>query len=225
MKTSIKSFLLCAAACGSALAQPDKSEFSSYQWSWTNPINWLATYNLKPGGSGYYQDYTPSYSNMEVPSTINWRHWRFVYYTGLTGGNVMAWADWGLPAIKPPVKVGNETMDDCQHSHVAWGVWLQYGYYSGGVYYSGVIGPYQGGVKSGVRVSSNVCKHSVTNDFTTIVPRYGWGNDYYSIKFPKSGNPWTAMIVGAFAISHRKLGCSTQGCTNQPWIGAYSVPY
>jgi hypothetical protein len=226
MKTWIISVLLCAAALGSASAQPDQTEFNNYKWSWSNPITWLGSTSLNPGGYGYYQDYTPSSSNMEDPTTINWRNWRFVYYYGLTGGNVWTWADWGQPSVPAPTTLPDGTIaDECFHTHLAWGVWLQYGYYSGGAYYSGVVGPFQGGVKSGVRVNNSTCSHSVNNIFTKTVPRYGWGQDSFNIKFPKTGNIWTAMIVGAFAISHVDLDCPTHGCTNQPWIGAYSLPY
>jgi hypothetical protein len=227
MRTWIKMALLCATASGSALAQPDQSEFSSYTWSWTNPVTWLGTTSLNPGQAGYYQDYSPTYSNMESPSTINWRHWRMVYYYGLTGGDVWAWADWGLPTVPPPaVRADGRIGDNCFHSHVAWGVWLQYDYYSGGTHYSGVVGPLQGGVKSGVRpTNSSPCSHSVTNIFNSSVPRYGWGKDYFNMKFAKTGNIWAAMYVGAFAINHGAMGCATQGCTSNPWIGAYSLPY
>jgi hypothetical protein len=226
MKAWILSALLCASASVPALAQPDQSEFGGYTWSWSNPVTWLGTTSLNPGQSGYYQDYSPSSSNMESPSNINWRNWRFVYYYGLTGGDVWAWADWGTPSVPPPaVRPDGRIGDNCFHTHVAWGVWLQYGYYSGGQYYSGVVGPYQGGVKSGVRVNNSTCTHSVNNTFTGSVPRYGWGQDYFNIKFPKSGNVWSAMFVGAFAISHAGMDCPTLGCTNQPWIGAFSLPY
>lgn len=105
----------------------------------------------------------------------DWRKWHFVFYTSLTGTNVTAWADWGQPTVPAPVVKDGKTYDNCAHTHMSYGVWLQYGYYSGG--------------------------------------------------FPKTGNIWTAMILGATAVSHGSFDCSTHGCINKPWIGAYAIGY
>jgi hypothetical protein len=224
MKTFIKAALLCVTVSGSVIAQVNRAEFNSMSWSWTNSVKWLGSKQLGPGGYGYYQDNTPSSSDVGSPN--DWRKWRFVYYTGLTGTNVTAWAQWGLPSVPSPVlRPDGRLGDNCEHSHISYGVWLQYGYSSGGKYYSGVIGPLQGGSKSGVRVNNYTCRHSVNNGINWIDERFGFGNDAWSYKFPKTGNIWTAMIVGAMAVSHGQFGCSTHGCVNQPWIGAYAIGY
>jgi hypothetical protein len=224
MKSFLKPILGLAFAAFPIMAQVNQAEFSTMTWSWSNPITWLATCNLGTSGAGYYQDYSPSMNY--TGTATDWRKWRFVAYVGLTGKKVTAWGNWGQPSIPSPVvRPDGRIGDNCQHAHLSYGVWLQYGYYSGGVYYSGVVGPLQGGTKSGIRVNNYTCRHSVNNSLNQIDPRFGWGSDVFNFTFPKTGNIWNMMIVGASALSHGAFGCSTHGCVNQPWIGAYGISY
>lgn len=222
MKALIKSALALALCASAASAQLLESDFNTMKWDWSVPgMKWLGTKIFQSAGDyGYYQDYNPSYGVTTGSGYLNRADWRFVYYGGLTGKKVYAWAAWGLPSVKPPYTNANgKRVDGCMHTHVGWGVWMYYSFYSGGVNYSAWVGPLKGGNQSGIRVNDYTCNHSVTGGHDT------WGNDLFTFPFPKTGNIWQAMIVGAMAYSHGAELCGGAfQCVNQPWIGAYTIP-
>jgi hypothetical protein len=185
---------------------------------------WLATKMFQYAGDyGYYQDNTPMAA--DGGQFLDLTNWRWAYYTGLTGKRVIAYGTWGLPKIGPPVLRSDGKMgDNCGHAHTSYGVWLAYGLYSGGKYYSGWTSG-GGGSKSGTRVNNNYCKFSTTSDLEHIDKRYGWGAEQFDYKFPAVGNIFYAMVVGVTAVSHGGFGCTSFGCVNQPYIVSYSLPY
>lgn len=224
MKASLTTAGAILALSLSAHAQVNQTELQAMKMWPSQPVTWLASkiFNYT-GDYGYYYDNSPMASDWGAPN--DWWKWRFVYYTGLTGKRVIAYGTWGYPTIPPPVvRPDGRIGDNCGHAHVSYGVWLQYGYYSGGQYYTGFAGPW-GGSKSGIRVNANYCRHSVDNPLKNIDPRYGWGQDQVDFQIPKTGNIWVGMVVGASAVSHGGFGCPTHGCVNQPYIVSYTLPY
>jgi hypothetical protein len=215
-----KSILAIAAASSVGSAQVKESFFRTMTWSWAGSPKFLGSKSFQSDVDwGYFQDYTPSFGipNIAIEDRSFWRH---VAYTGLTGKRVVAWGDWGLPQVKPAyVDAGGTLRDGCGHTHITYAVWLLYGYYSGGVYQSGAVGPLDGGSFGGMRVN-NYCRHDVAGAHET------WGKTAFVFDFPKTGNIWTAMILGGVANSHGAGLCgSSFACINQPWLGAYAVPY
>jgi hypothetical protein len=210
---------------GAVQAQVTQAELATIKM-WPSGGKWLASkvFNYV-GDYGYYQDNTPMVEN--TGPFVDIADWRWVYYGGLTGKRVIAYGTWGSPSIGPPVRnpsTGAITGDNCGHVVMSYGVWLQYGYYSGGQYYTGWVGPW-GGSKSGTRVNDNYCKISTVPSFHPE-ERYGWGMEQFDINIPKTGSVWIGMIIGATAVSHaNKLGCSSFACVNQPYIVSYTLPY
>lgn len=221
MNALLKSSLALAALAVTVSAQVPEPDFQSMKWSW-GPVKWLATKAFEYAGDyGYYQDNNPSYAIPNSTSFTDWRHWRFVYYYQLTGKRVVAWGDWGLPSVAPGIVRNGVYYDDCGHTHVTYGVWMQYSYYSGGNYYTNYVGPLYGGSKAGYRTASKYCGHKIGSDL-----HGSWGNEVFTFDFPKTGNIWQAMFLGGLANSHAGLcGAGSFSCINQPWLGAYTVAY
>jgi len=227
VKAFLASALLATGLAASAFGQVTSSDIAALKFWPNGPIKYLATKHFDYAGDyGYYLDPNPS-TSLALPYS-SWANWRAVIYTGLTGKRVYAYGDWGNPDPGPPVwdPVRMIWRDNCQHTHVAYGVWLYYSYYSGGQYYSGWVGGIPVGGKSGVRVNNYTCSHAIKNPLSPNGDNvFGWGQDYFTFDFPKTGNIWTTMAVGVTAVSHAMLGCGQQGCTNSPWIIAYTVAY
>jgi hypothetical protein len=222
MNMLLKSALLLALGASAASAQLLESEFQKMKWNWSAPgMKWLGTKIFQYAGDyGYYQDNNPSYGVPINSSYTNTADWRYVYYGGLTGKRVYAWGQWGLPSVKPPyVDAMGKLRDGCMHTHVGYGVWMYYSFYSGGVNHTGWVGPLYGGNISGTRVNNYTCSHSVTGGHDT------WGKDVFTFDFPKTGNIWQTMILGGMAYSHGANLCPSFQCVNQPWLGAYTVSY
>ncbi|MEO6095692.1 MAG: hypothetical protein ABIW76_08430 [Fibrobacteria bacterium] len=223
MKNFIKITGVILALGLSAHAQVTQAELQTIKM-WPSGGKWLASkvFNY-PGDYGYYLDNNPMVEN--TGPFVDLADWRWVYYSGLTGKRVIAYGTWGQPAVGPPTRnaSGQITADNCGHVVSSYGVWLQYGYYSGGQYYTGWVGPW-GGSKSGTRVNDNYCKMTTTPTFHPE-ERYGWGQEQFDFQVPKTGNIWIGMIVGATAVSHARLGCSSFACVNQPSIVAYTLNY
>ncbi len=214
-----KLFIAGALAVGFAFAQVDEASLANMKWPPPYQVNWLGSkiFNYV-GDYGYYQDHTPMTSFWGTGT--DWQKWRFVYFTGLGGKRVVAWADWGYPSIGPPVRdqFGSVRGDNCGHTHVTQAVWLQYGYYSAGRYYSGYVGPW-GASKAGTRINDYSCQHLTTT-------AEGWGNPYFTMNFPAGGGIWQGMVLGAMGNSHANgFGCGSFECVNQPWMGAYTASY
>jgi hypothetical protein len=187
-------------------------------------VKWLGVTDFSKTGYGYYLDNSDSYSYTDG-NFADWSKWRFAIYTNLSGKNVTAWGAWGTPTPPPPVRRPDGKIAKlCEHTHVAYGVWLYFDYYSGGKRYTGWAGPLGGG-KSGIQVNDYTCTHSVKNPLSPNGDnQFGWGTDVVTLSFPKVGNIFPMIIVGASALSHGALGCRTTGCVNQPWINAYAIP-
>jgi hypothetical protein len=220
VKTYLKAILQAAGigclAAASTFGQITSSGLLTMKMWPTVPVKWLGSpTDFSKINYGYYYDNSPSYGFTDGDFAA-WNKWRFAMYTGLSGKTITAWGDWYTPTPPPPVVKPGGIAKPCEHTHIAYGVWLQYGYYSGGKYYTGWNGPFGGG-KSGVQGVNNSCPHTVNS-------LMGWGTDTYTFSLPKVGNPYTLMIVGASALSHGAIGCPIQGCINQPAIFAYAVP-
>ena len=224
MKTPIRIGWAVLAFSLAVHAQVNQTQLQSMKMWPGQSAKWLGSKIFKYAGDyGYYLDGTPMTS--DYGASTDWWKWRFVYYTGLTGKRVIAYGTWGNPPIGPPaLRSDGQWGDDCFHAHMSYGVWLQYGYYSGGQYYTGFISP-RGGSKSGVRVNNNYCRHSVVNSLSSTDPIFGWGEEQFDYKVPKTGNIWVGMVVGATAVSHGYIGCASFACVNQPYIIAYTLNY
>lgn len=223
MNALLNTAFALALGASAASAQLSQTDFQSMKWNWSAPgMKWLGTKIFQYAGDwGYYQDNNASYGVPTGHGYTSTYDWRYVYYGGLTGKRVYAWGDWGLPTVPPPFRdAKNVLRDGCQHTHVAYGVWMYYSYYSGGVNYTGWVGPLYGGNLSGIRVNDYTCNHAVSGGHDT------WGNTVFIFDFPKTGNIWQTMILGGQAYSHGSGLCGTSfQCVNQPWLGAYTVPY
>ncbi len=223
MNAMLKSALGIVTLAATVSAQVPEPDFRKMTWSFTGPITWLASKIFQYAGDyGYYQDNNPSYGISNTDPLTDRRHWRYVYYTGLAAKRIVAWGSWGLPSIPAPfVDAQGVRRDGCGHTHVTYGVWMQYGYYSGGTYYTGWVGPLNGGSLSGVRVNNYTCSHQIGAS-----AHASWGSSAFTFDFPKTGNIWQALVLGGVANSHGAGLCGgTFACINQPWLGAYTVPY
>lgn len=222
MRILIKSLVVLALGASAVSAQLLESDFNTLKWPTFSPgMKWVGTKIFQSAGDyGYFQDPNPSYGVPINSGYIKSSDWRLVYYSGLTGKTVYAWSTWGQPSVKRPyVNEKNVRVDGCMHTHVGWGVWMYYSFNSGGVNYSGWVGPLKGGNLSGIRVNDYTCRHTVTGGHDT------WGSDVFTFSFPKTGNFWHLMAVGAIAYSHGAELCGGSfQCINQPWIGAYTIP-
>lgn len=147
---------------------------------------------------------------------------------GPHGEKVYYWGAWGYPTPAAPfITSDGRLAKPCEHTHVTWSSWFQYGYYSGGVYYSGWTRGAGGGL-SGVQVNDYTCTMStknVWNNNGAYENGMGWGVSSGSITFQKTGNPFILMVVGASALSHGMQGCDMHGCINNPWIDAFAMSW
>lgn len=226
MKT-MRLFALLGGLSMAAFGQATREQVATMNMWPTVPVKWLGSVDFAKVSYGYFLDNSPSIGYSDGNFT-DWGKWRFAIYTGLTGKDVYYWGTWGTPTAPPPyTRPDGRIAKPCEHTHITWSSWFQFGYYSGGVYYTGWTRGAGGGL-SGVQVNNYTCSMSTKNSHNNgglIENAFGWGNSSGQIRIPKAGNPFILMIVGASALSHTLLGCSSQGCINQPWINAYAIPW
>lgn len=210
-------------APSSVSAQVNRSELQSMpMWPTGSGVNWIRLKNFTHAGDfDYYLDTTPN-TPTTGPTTAN-SSWRYAYYTGLRDKRVTIEPLWGKPDIPPRVydpAIG-QYRDSCGHTHISYGVWLQYSIYVDGKSYQGWYGPF-GGSKSGVRVNNNsYCDHLVDNPLADLDETFGWGADNFVGSFSRN-SVYHTMVFGVTAVSHASLGCSSFGCVNNPLIMAYT---
>lgn len=215
MKT-IRMLSVLGCLTAAAFGQVSREELANMNMWPGVAVKWLGSTDFSQTNYGYYRDYSPS-----VPfdgAYTDWSKWRFAIYGGLTGKNVYYWANWSGP-------IDQNQLANCGHTHVTWSSWFQIGYYSGGVYYSGWsrgAGGGMSGVKSASGTSCSMSPKNTWNGNGGWENNFGWGNSYGTFRFPKTGNPFILMIVGASAVSHAGVGCSAHGCINNPGIYAYT---
>jgi hypothetical protein len=217
---------LVGLAAAAAFGQASSADVASMKFFPPVGVKWIGATDFSQTNYGYHLDNSASYSYSDG-NFADWSKWRFVRYTGLTGMQVTAWGDWGRPIPPPPfIKPNGDRAVPCEHTHVAYGVWLFYSFYSSGNHITGWVGPVGGGGKSGKQVNDWTCTHPVINPLSSDGNNtFGWGQEAFVFNFAKTGNPYLYMVVGAMALSHGALGCPTVGCINQPWIFAYAFPW
>jgi hypothetical protein len=226
MKTVRMLFLLgCLTAA--AFGQATREQVAAMNMWPGVPVKWLGSVDFSNANTGYFLDNSSS-TGFSDGNFTDWSKWRFAIYTGLTGKRVYYWGDWGYPTPAAPFQKSDGTWaKPCEHTHLTWSSWFQYGYYSGGVYYSGWTRGGSGGL-SGVQVNNYTCSMSTKNVWNSngaYENSFGWGNSSAMFTFPKTGNPFILMVVGASALSHGQQGCSMHGCINNPRINAYAIPW
>jgi hypothetical protein len=223
----IRTLSLLGCLTAAAFGQATREQVATMAMWPTVPVKWLGSTDFSRINYGYYLDGSANFGYSDGNFT-DWSKWRFAIYTGLTGKDIYYWGAWGYPTPGPPVRRPDGRLASaCEHTHLTWSSWFFFDYYSGGVRYSGWTRGAGGGL-SGVRVNDYTCTMSLKNSHNNgglIENAFGWGNSSGSIRMPKVGNPFTIMIVGASALSHGALGCSSQGCVNNPRINAYAIPW